>query len=102
MLVYSGMDLKPIGCTESDFQTCRDLRKLTKCECVCPMRWSHSMEECKTNLHCRFHYKGKICGNFGNHKRTKHIHGKDHIIREAVVDRIVDVVKIATENNLIP
>ena len=58
------------------------------------------MEECKTNLHSRFHYKGKICGNFGNHKRTKHKHGKDHIIREAVVDRIVDVIKIATENNL--
>ncbi|MBW3702593.1 hypothetical protein C2U27_20365, partial [Bacillus aerophilus] len=35
-----------------------------------------------------------------NHKRTKHIDRKYHIIREAVGDGIVDVVKVASEDNL--
>ncbi|MBA0729975.1 hypothetical protein Golax_020562, partial [Gossypium laxum] len=36
-----------------------------------------------------------------NHKRTKHIDRKYHIIREAVADRIVDVIKVASKDNFV-
>ena len=35
-----------------------------------------------------------------HYKRTKHIDQKYYIIREAIGKRIVDVVKIASEDNL--
>ncbi|KAA3464018.1 gag/pol protein [Gossypium australe] len=35
-----------------------------------------------------------------NHKRTKHIDQKYHIIKEVVADGIVDVVKVTSEDNL--
>ncbi|KAH1107210.1 hypothetical protein J1N35_010978 [Gossypium stocksii] len=35
-----------------------------------------------------------------NHKRTKHIYQKYHIIRDVIIEGIVDVVKVVFEDNL--
>ena len=142
MLVYSGMDLKPIGYTDSDFQTCRDSRKSTSGSVFVlgggAIVWRSVKQTCTPDSTMEAEYVAAseatkeatwlqkflrdlevvpemdkaitlYCDNSAaiantketrNHKRTKHIDRKYHIIREAVVDRIVDVVKIATENNL--
>jgi len=142
MLVYSGMDLKPIGYTDLDFQTCRDSRKSTSGSVFVlgggAIVWRSVKQTCTADSTMEAEYVAAseatkeaiwlqkflkdlevvpemdkaitlYCDNSAaisntketrNHKRTKHIDRKYHIIREAVEDGIVDVVKINTEDNL--
>ena len=142
MLIYSGSDLKPIGYTDSDFQSDRDSRKSTSgsvftlgggaviwrsikqssiadstmeaeyiaaCEAAKESVW---LRKFCTDLEIVPGMNEAItlyCDNSGavanskeprSHKRGKHIERKYHLIREIVHRGVVNVMKIASENNL--
>ena len=142
MLVYSGMDLTPIGYTDSDFQTCKDSRRSTSGSVFVlgggAIVWRSIKQTCIADSTMEAEYvaaseatkeaiwlqkflrdlevipgmEKAITLYYDNsaaiantkesrhHRRTKHIDRKYHLIREAVGDKIVDVVKIASEDNL--
>ena len=142
ILIYSGGDLKPIGYTDSDFQSDRDSRKSTSgsvftlgggaviwrsikqssiadstmeaeyiaaCEAAKESVW---LRKFCTDLEIVLRMNEAItlyCDNSGavanskeprSHKRGKHIERKYHLIREIVHRGDVNVMKIASENNL--
>ena len=142
MLVYSGMDLTPIGYTDTDFQTCKDSRRSTSGSVFVlgggAIVWRSIKQTCIADSPMEAEYVAAseatkeviwlqkflrdlevipgmdkaitlYCDNSAaiantkesrHHRRTKHIDRKYHLIREAVGDKIVDVVKIASEDNL--
>ncbi|KAA3461793.1 gag/pol protein [Gossypium australe] len=101
MLVHSGRDLTIIKYIDFDFQMCQDLRKSTSSYVFVLRDESIFLIDLEAiTLYCDNSVTIANTKETRNQKRKKHIDRKYHIIMEVVADKIMDVVKVTSKDNL--
>ena len=110
MLVFSGIDLKMTGYTDSDFQADRDSRRSTSGSVFTlnggSVVWRSIKQSCipdaaqPMTLYCDNSGAMENSKEPRSHKRSKHIERRYHLIREIVARGDVEVKQILTHDNI--